>query len=195
VAEAGTIYVPSSVDSALRQGEILSGLVQAYIVVESIGPDLQPEVEYYEHPWTIIVSQDCDLDWDYQSRQSGATISKMIPNVLFCEVTEAAALRQGRGERITSDMWARIRQNNDERYHFLQGVTKQEDRLAQGLPELAIDFKRYFTIPTDEVYHRLQLGTERRCCLRSPYLEHLCTRFRNYQSRVALPEEHFSQPS
>jgi hypothetical protein len=173
----------------------MSGLVQAYVVVESIGPNLQPELEHYEHPWAIIMSQDCDLDWDYQSRQPGATTSKKIPSVLFCEAIQAVVLRQGREEKINSERWARIRQNNDERYHFLQGVTNQEDRLAQGLPELAVDFKRYFTIPTDEMYHRLRLGAERRCRLQSPYLEHLCIRFRNYQSRVALPEEHFSQPS
>jgi len=56
-------------------------------------------------------------------------------------------------------------------------------------PELGIDFKRYFTLPTAEVYYQIQRQAARRCCLRSPYLEHLSTRFHAYQQRLALPED------
>jgi len=47
----------------------------------------------------------------------------------------------------------------------------------------------------DELYLRLGLGARRRCRLNSPYVQHLCSRFYNFQSRVALGEEHFGEPS
>jgi hypothetical protein len=60
---------------------------------------------------------------------------------------------------------------------------------------MAIDFKRYFTLPTDELYLRVERQeTRRRCGLKSPYLEHLSARFSCFLSRVALPEDHFSEP-
>ena len=44
------------------------------------------------------------------------------------------------------------------------------DREGAGVPELALDFNRFFTMPT----------------------EHLTTRFFAYQARLALPEQHES---
>ena len=95
---------------------------------------------------------------------------------------------------ITTDIWRRIRINKDERYQFLQRIGSVQDAAGQDLPELGIDFKRYFTIPADEVYRRIELGeAQRRCVLNSPYLEHFCVRFANYLSRVALPADHLSE--
>jgi hypothetical protein len=187
--ETGGIYAPSSVNSALRQGEILSNLAQARLAIASliIGEEELLEIERVWHPLAIVMSQDCDLDWDCRSQQN----NKKIPNILFCEVTPAESLR-GRSD-INSEIWKRIKQNKDERYQFIQAALPQEDAQGEGLPELAIDFKRYFTIPTEEVYYRIQFGARRRCRLQSPYLEHLCTRFGYYQFRVALPAEHFSE--
>lgn len=63
-----------------------------------------------------------------------------------------------------------------------------------GLPELGIDFKKIFTIPTDEIYQRIALGqVKRRAVLVSPYLEHLSSRFAYFLSRIALPQEHLSE--
>jgi hypothetical protein len=40
-----------------------------------------------------------------------------------------------------------------------------------------MDFKRYFSLPTEEVYYRIDSEAKRRCRLVSPYAEHLSTRF------------------
>jgi hypothetical protein len=156
---------------------------------ETIGsPDL--EVIPYLHPYAIVVSQDCDLDWDHKTRIDSAK-DKLIPSILFCEVAPASSVRSS----TRSDIWKRIKINKDERYQFLQKVASDEDVLLEGLPELGIDFKRYFTIPADEVYARIAAKeTMRRCRLVSPYLEHFSTRFAYYQFRIALPAEHFSEP-
>lgn len=180
--------------AALRQGEILSNLSQFSIQIETIGTD-KPVVNIQLHPYAIIVSQDCDLDWDYRARSGAkASESKLIPNMLLCEVETAQALSESPG--VDARIWRAIQRNNDQRYQFFQAVAKDHDRENEGLPELAADFKRYFTVPTDALYFQVSnWATKRRCILRSPYLEHMCRRFFNYQSRIALPSEHYSDPA
>lgn len=201
MAERAIIYAASAEGSALRQSELLSGIIQAQRRLDSIGPSLAPIVLSVVHPWVLVLSQDCDLDWDFRWRREwsqpdapqGRPSTKQLPNILFCEMVEAADLHSE--WQMGSREWKHLVQNKNERYHFLQKVGIDEDACHEGVPELCIDFKRYFTIPTDELYVQLVLGARRRCHLNSPYLQHLCGRFYNFQSRVALPEEHFSEPS
>lgn len=183
------IYEPSNLHGPLRQGEILCDLVQLRLNLETIS-SVEKQLLEVHHPYAIIVSQDCDLDWDYKTR-TGQTTNKQVPAILFCEVTTAQILRGS----TQSDIWKRIKINKDERYQFLQKVETHEDVLQHGLPELGIDFKRYFTLPADEVYSRISINeAKRRCRLISPYLEHFSTRFAYYQFRVALPSDHQSEP-
>lgn len=191
------IYLESSANGPLRQSEILSTVLQRYINLET------GELETVEHPYAIIASQDCDLDWDFKARfptdEREQQIEKTIPNILFCELFTAEEIRSSKGRytfnAINTKMWERIKVNKDERYHFFQKIEAKDDRLREGLPELTIDFKRYFTIPTPEVYQMLKDKlTFRRIYLASPYLEHFSSRFAYFQSRIALPEDYKSEP-
>jgi len=86
-----------------------------------------------------------------------------------------------------------VQQNKDERYQVLQNVPLDADALGIGVVALGIDFKRYFTLPTAEVYRQLELRLEncsRRTVLLSPYLEHFSVRASGFQCRVALPIDH-----
>lgn len=186
--EEGQIYVPSESGGALRQGEILSDLIQRKVVPSPPASGATPIVEEATHPYAIVLSQDCDLDWDFKARGGHAPEQKVLPSILFCEVTDARTLR-GRTD-VNSTIWAAIKTNSNERYQVLSAVAPGDDTPHDGLPELAIDFKRYFTIPTNEVYAQLRSGTQRRARLTTPYREHLCARFSYFQSRVALPTEH-----
>jgi hypothetical protein len=190
-----SIYAPSEIRGPLRQGEILTGVRQYRINPDSYGAP-EPRTVQVSHPIALIVSQDCDLDWDYQARQENARPHKLIPNVLFCMVVTAERLRGlGPDAGINSKTWGLIQSNKNERYHFFQLVPPEQDLAGEGLPELGTDFKQYFSIPTEEVYFQLQSEqARRRCRLLSPYLEHFSTRFCYYQLRVALPEDHFSEP-
>jgi hypothetical protein len=175
-------------------------VVQARLKLDSIGPGLAPVVQSVTHPWVIVLSQDCDLDWDFKTRQQrpeaadpvAIAPAKEVPNTLLCEVLEAERVR-ARPE-IKSRDWERMKINKDERYQFLQSIASSEDALGQGTPELCIDFKRYFTVPTDELYLQFTMGAVRRSRLNLPYVQHLCVRFFYFQYRVALPEEHESEP-
>jgi len=112
-----------------------------------------------------------------------------LPNVLLCEVSSATELKGA--VPLGKDIWKRIIQNKDERYQFLQGVPPLLDATKEGLPELGIDFRRYFGIPTDELYEQFNLRARRRCRLISPYKEHFMNRYAHFIARVALPSDHF----
>ena len=182
------MYHPST-EGALRQGEIVTGIRQAMLVVDTLESEL-PEIEFRSHPFAIVLSQDCDLDQDLRARQSRdpSAANRLIHSVLFAEVSVATEVRG----RVPPNIWDRIKKNKDERYHFLEAVAQTDDALGEGLPELGIDFKRYMTIPTEEIYKQIGANAGRRCRLISPFREHLSTRFCYYQARVALPEEHYS---
>lgn len=193
-----TKYKPSLGEGAIRQGEILTNLAQLEIDLSTIDQET-PAFNQIIHPYVIVVSQDCDLDWDYKFRTvSQDKPNKELPYILFCMMTDARQLRERdktlKDKEINSDEWNRIKNNKSERYHFFEKVPLEGDLQGQGLPELGVDFKRYFTIPSPEVYHKISLGqVKRRCCLVSPYLEHFSSRFVTFLSRIALPEDYESE--
>lgn len=190
--ESVEIYSCKVLDKAFRQGEILTGLQQVVLDVQSIGKPGDPLVNIVRHDYTIVVSQDCDLDSDYLARSATGERppSKLVAGVLLCEVEEATATKSN---TPSSKLWEPIRSNRNERYHFLQAVSADQDALGESLPELVVDFKRYFTIPAEELYARLKHGLQRRTRLVNPYLAHFANRFANFQSRVALPVPHQSE--
>lgn len=190
------IYCPSdAIGTALRQGEIITNLVQVRLNLEELkGGNLL--ADRIEHPFAIVLTQDCDCIQDHSSRlTSSGNSTRETPNIVFGEVHTADWMRDGNNPRkIDSDIWKRgVKGNKNERYHFLEAIRAEEDAQNEGLPELTIDFRRYFSIPTDEVYFRIEIGeARRRCRLVSPYLEHLGARFSFFSQRVALPRDHES---
>lgn len=176
------IYAASA-GGPIRQGEIISTLKQYKRVV---GTE-QLDFDEITHPYAIVLTQDCDLDWDFRAQTDLSLNAKKIPNILFCEVMVASDLSSSLNN---SRIWSRICLNKDERYQFLEAIPIGLDASHEGIGDLAIDFKRYFTLPTEEVYGQLAVLAKRRCCLVSPYLEHFCGRFWYFQNRIALPREH-----
>ncbi len=196
VGEVGRIYSPSLLGTALRQGEILSNLIQLCVDLDSLESDDSYLFNKIAHPLVIIVSQDCDLEQDSKSRlarESHVELTKsqkdkLIPSILFCDVFPASDLAK---QIDNSKIWGRININKDERYHYFQKIESSEDATQEGFGPLGVDFKKYFSIPSDEVHKRLAMNElKRHCTLLSPYLEHFSTRYSYYQFRVALPEEH-----
>jgi hypothetical protein len=189
-------YIPSLEDGPLRQTEILSGVHQHNITIESLNNPDGVEVAPINHELAIIVSQDCDLEQDFNRREElridGATAdrfdTKLLPTVLLCEVSAETQIRvtvRGQG-----DSNQQFRHNKIERYQFLRAVGANEDALGDGLGAMGIDFKRYFAIPTAELYAQLDGQCQRRCRLGPQYLEHFCARFSNFLSRIGLPKNH-----
>jgi len=195
---AARIYCPSAGEGSLRQGEILSNVIQSHLKLESIFDD-SPTIQNRVHQYAIILTQDCDLAQDLASIDSAKGRDKLLPTILFCELKPAQSIRWGDATReaiVNSKIWTDIEQNKNERFHFFQKIPANCNATDVELPELVADFKRYFAIPAREVYARLHEGEMIRCCkLNSPYLEHFSTRFAYFQFRIALPEQHFSEAS
>jgi hypothetical protein len=197
-----SVFSPSPADGVFRQGEIVSDVIQVHLRVEALGSE-EGDVDLEEklHPFALLLTQDCDLDWDFKARavpldesepdigkrekEKNKRQAKLVPNVLLCELTTVDLLRPF---LAGSDILRRIRGNLDERYHCLPQSGPEIDREGEGLPELVADFKRVFSIPTDELYFRMTLGLKRRAILQSPHLQHLSSRFGYYCLRVAIPD-------
>ena len=194
------IYAKSVPESALRQGELLSNVVQLFVESHTIAQESHRAIQR-NHDFAYVLSQDCDLDWDFDSRTKPNERDRTIPSILLCEAMPATTAAEDimNAEKSAntnkSRIWSRVRINKDERYQFFSTIPGDVDLQSNGIDELVIDFKRYFTVPTKELYKRIDAGeTLRRCQLRSPYLEHLSSRFAFYLSRVALPEDYRSEP-
>jgi hypothetical protein len=184
------IYCLTDPDGRFHQGEILSNVKQGQIDPDSIGADSPPVLDFVVHPIVVVLTQDCDLASDYQARFMPDGSGIEIACVTLCPAQEAKVLRDERDE-INSRTWAGFQRNMNERYHYLAGVPAGLDAAERGTPALALDFKRFLTLPTAELYKRVQVGeAKRRSRLAPPYREHLSTRFFYYHYRIALPKQH-----
>lgn len=190
------IYERSPSSGALRQGELITGLRSlTYSTISEESTD----AAILTHDYALILSQDCDLDWDFPVRYGEReyreqNAHKLMQDVLFCIVSPAQTVRNGfPATFMNKKKWESISKNMDERFHFFQLVQPDQDAQAQELPELVADFKLYFSIPTASVYKQIDSGSAmRRCVLKSPYLEHYAQRYCSYQGRIALPSQHES---
>ena len=141
------------------------------------------------HAYAILLAQDCDLLRDYEARAKNPP-DRVLNSILFFEALPADQAKAKVGGR---DIFRRIERHGEERYHLLAPVDAANDRLNKGIPELVIDFRRYFSMAAVEVYRQCALledtGAKRRCRLISPYREHLQTRAAFYFQRVGLPDQ------
>lgn len=194
-----TMFRSAIADNAFRHSEILSNVSERRINLAKLQTTDELAVDIRAHPYSIILTPDCDLDWDFKTRYTPegnpqnheVFNAKEVPTILLCEVVEAQTLKDRQG--MNSKSWKIIRQNNNQRYHFISQVPPEFDLEEKGIPELGIDFKRYFTIPTAELYWQVKSGDcKRHTWLGSTYLEHLSHRFGDYMSRVALPHDYES---
>lgn len=190
-------YEKSKDSGALRQGEILFNVVQVSLYPDTLDTGA-PRIERSTHRYAIVVTPDCDLDWDFKAQHGIANQAKIVPNIVLCAVMFSSDL----AKLINDDMkpgkkfetrtpWKRTTQNREERYHFLEKIDGTLDLQGKGTRSLGIDFKRFFTIPTKILYASIDNGlTFRMCRLVQPYSDHLNSRFAYFQSRIGLPEDH-----
>jgi hypothetical protein len=174
--------------SSLSQGEILWKVVEHRDTCPLIVTE-EHSVQQFEHQLMIVVTQDCDLLWDWEARQKrpfDPLAPILIPHVFLCDVWEASQLRAG-PPQIGNDIWRRIKANQDKRYHCLPSASFREAPLT--LPELYIDFKKTLGLPTANLYAGLtSLQIARLALLPPVHLHDFIHRFYTFQSRVAVPE-------
>jgi hypothetical protein len=191
LVDASEVWAPAG-GSAIRQCEVLSEATQFFARSESLGTETLT-LDGRIHTWVMVLTQDCDCDWDFAARSGIGEIEghhKEVPNLLFCEALTEDELRAR--PQVKSDIWRRIRDNQDERFHTLPEIPAQLDARGQGVPELVLDFKRCFSVPTSEIYKQMELnepgGLQRRAYLLPPFRDQASTRAFGFHGRIATPE-------
>jgi hypothetical protein len=176
-----------------RDIEVFDGVEE--VAGESADGETQLNVVSSVLPYAVMLSQDCDLEWDHRTRQPGVAVShdKYLSVMLVCPAYPAAQLRAGthleglKMQPLNSATWKLVTQNKNDRYHYLcEGP-------EFGIPELALDFKHYRTVPRQTLIDCLDNGSALGT-LRPLYREHLSQRFANYLSRIGLPEPVAAEP-
>jgi hypothetical protein len=181
------IYSLKELARELRQGEIISDLAQ-FVPDATQARDEQGNVrgEFVTHSFAVVVSQDCDLLRDFDERAEGK--EGALASVLLYA---AQAADEVQADVKSSQLWKRIAQNNNERYHLLEKIGQACDLRGQGIESLVIDFRWFFTLTPLDIYKQIEAGTaKRRCRLDMPYREHLQCRAAFYFQRVMLPVPH-----
>lgn len=193
---AGSLYCTSPESGPLRQGEILRGVSELIFDLDELPEDISSEsslkVRVKQHPLTIVLSPDCDLEWDYNAREEDTNSeNKIISHVLICDLEDEHALRPVRGSSplnriVSSNHLNWVKGNRDERYHYIQPSNANSD---SSLQDFFIDFKRLFAVQTDYLIKLSEEGqVDRMGILKPPWIQHLSHRFTFFLGRVGLPD-------
>jgi hypothetical protein len=193
------LYSAAPTSGALRQGEILAGVWEnrPLLPPKPIPRGLHLRVESVPHDLTVVLSPDCDLQWDYEMRfvsflaeypAKSADVNEhpsTVTHVLLCDLQNYDIFRPR--FKDVPDVWRRVTQNQDERYHRLSAAAIESSELR--LHDLFVDFKRVVGIRTDELYDGILGGGVARIAVIPPYYLHdIIHRFYGFLSRVAIPE-------
>jgi hypothetical protein len=174
----------------ISQGDIYRDLDVVYDV-KSVSIETG-EMEYTEITYThsIVITQDCDLEQDYQNRGAPEKgHDKYIPCVLLAPAYLAEQLKDGvhlkdvglSMQKMGGTLWNSVKKNQSLRYHFLA------KHLDYNIPELVVDFKHYFTISRN-FFCEIVMKDKYMASLAPLYREHLSDRFTHYLSRIGLPD-------
>jgi hypothetical protein len=186
-------YLRPPGESRLVQGELLGPLWE---YVPTIAPVEVPQgaeiaVAPSPHERVILITQDCDLEQDFQIRfpdgwlgQAADGVDDMpgaVPQVVFCDTFEDLRPRVA-----GSDIFKRAKRNQDERYHAFPEAEIEE--VGGAVPELFIDFRRAVALPTGFVYAGIREGGVGRIALLPEIFRlDLAHRFYGYLSRIPVP--------
>lgn len=154
-------------------------------------------------PYAVVMSQDCDVDLDHKMRLKEKELlktftpsshpdkfrsvhDKFLPTILVCPAYLADSFIAGSHikDRLmktsSKSEFEKIQKNNEfNRYHFLHQDTDN------GVPELVVDFKHFFTVPIDIAY--TQRKNAYLVTITELFRESLSQRFASYLSRFGLP--------
>lgn len=184
-------YILSDSDGSLRQGEILEGIRELSFDTSQLSQRSfqmkRPWSERVSHPWSIVLTPDCDLEWDFLSRLiPGDSENKRVNHLLLCDLEDRFSIERD-GRIKNSGELNRARTYREERWHYLPASLTDD---GQDLVEFYIDFKRLFSVPIEFVYAAMHLGLiQRHGYLNTPWVQHLTHRFTYFLGRVGLPDE------
>lgn len=177
----------------LVQGEILSGIWELRPQRPPISTDegASLEINPMEHPLVVVMTAVCDMEQDFDARfnnpdgaESDPNSPRLVPQTLLCDVYTHEDIRPR--FRGMPDVWRRIKQNQDERYHHLN-AGDIGDPPTDRLSDLYLDFRKILALPTRSIYEGLELELNRVAVVPDVFIHDLIHRFYGYLSRIGLP--------
>jgi hypothetical protein len=169
------------------QGDILRDVKIRRVIDED-------KVEDIELPYVVLLSQDCDIEQSLKNAIPDdidpAKNNQYLPNALIIPAFTADSVRAGNHlselfginqDRISSGQFKIIKQNNNDRYHFLNAYPSLQ------IPDLLIDFKIYFSIEYN-IFFKFYADGGYLGTINELFRERLSQRFTNYLGRIGLPE-------
>jgi hypothetical protein len=172
------------------QGDIFKNIAFLEYATESDGI---VEISNIEFPNVVVLTQDCDLNQDYEEQKSETKDShdKKLFSVIVAPLYNAEHVFKGEHlEYLKMSMTIinknkspglNIMNNKNPRYHYLdfqEGI---------ALPSSIIDFKHYFTVNVECLKENKE---EKYICKLAPlFREDLSHRFAFFLSRIGLPEQ------
>ena len=179
------VYVEKSRRSRISQGDVFREVECIEYVVEKRGII---EVSKIVFPLVIVLTQDCDLEQDWQNRGKANQSTRLL-SVLVAPLYNAEHIFQGehlsdlgiRTEPINKKKTpgAMLMQNERPRYHHID--------FPQSIPLVAsaVDFKHYFSIRV--AYVERVRRTNFVCRLSELFREDVSQRLASYLGRIGLP--------
>lgn len=184
----------------VRQGEILGPLWEhrAEYPPRKIPWGQSVRVRSVMRDLVVVLTPDCDLEWDYDMRflelggsdrggNDPESHPQAVSQVLVCQLYDREQIRpRFKGE---GDLWSRITENQDERYHRFPSAAIENALHPMYLHELFLDFKKATAVACDTLYQGVLGGDVERIAVVPPYYVHdLIHRFYGFLSRIALPD-------
>jgi hypothetical protein len=176
----------------LCQGEILRDVVEHRDECPLLGTDENHihSVQPFRHPLMIVLSQVCDLEQDWHTREGKSdppneSSSAVMPHLLLCDLFDKDGLRTVHNE-LNIRLFERIEKNQNERFHYF--ISAPIEGSQSTLPGLYLDFKKVYGLPTHNLYAGIAASGISRVAVVPPiYLHDLIHRFFGFQSRVGVP--------
>ena len=181
--------------SRIQQGDILKDVEYIESVTTENG---NIHISKIIFPLVIVLTQDCDLTWDYDAREKqGNNHDKYLFSVLVAPLYNYEHFIKGEhlsdlNQRMT-DIFINpkktenknLRQNEKPRYHYLE--------FADNVPIVnsVIDFKHYFSVNVE--YLRRHKKKNYICTISPLFREQISQRFSNFLSRIGLPPQQDEQ--
>jgi hypothetical protein len=169
----------------ISQGDLLEDVTYKFTKITTDQVEINPIV----FPYAIVMTQDCDLEQDYNARAgTQGSQDKFLQSILVCPLYLAEQLRGGthleklklKMESYNTNRWDFIKSNQNQRYQFLPANT------SYGFPDLVIDFKHYYTIPRDDIYGFFINNYV--ASVDILYREDVSQRYASYLSRIGTPD-------
>jgi hypothetical protein len=197
-----SIYIKHNGDR-IYQGDILRDFkYQDRVFIE----DNKIKIQERNIPYLIVLTQDCDLEWDFNNHKENEKAAvlqpekaqdktkekinqdKFLQSILICPAYLAEKVRLGTHleemdltmEKLNSDRWNLVKTNQNSRYYFLDNESNLQ------IPDLVIDFKHYYSIPRDMLYKEIKKHYIN--SINELFRECLSQRFAFYLSRIGLPK-------